>query len=109
MKEKVLKQRIENCISHLQDKVDIEAAKAILNFESETTNNYELLDKLQRTYIENHQEIERFKQLKIEYTNQLSELEKKITYWEDLASELEEFNSELQIKLKKYQHKQKNR
>lgn len=99
--ERILHQDIERCVEILQESVDAEAAKAISVFSKKTSDNEEWLKDLKTKFkLKDEVELERLLSLKNKQLDQIEGIEKKIDYYERLCDELEEFQDEIEVKMK---------
>ncbi|QLQ80176.1 hypothetical protein HG537_0D01770 [Torulaspora globosa] len=108
MKETVrnLYQDIERCVDLLQEAVDLETAKAVSLFGEKTFDNERWLEELkQRFQLRSDEELEQIRSLKTQQANMIDTVESRIEYFEKLCDELEEFQSELEVKTKLAQNR----
>ncbi|AET39608.1 Bli1p Ecym_4575 [Eremothecium cymbalariae DBVPG len=102
MKEKILRHHLDKCVDYTQEHVDLESARAISSFGVDTNANYEWLYELNSRYpTRKIEEIRTYQLLKTDYMKKLDNLDGRITYFENLAKELDEFQNEVNIKMQR--------
>lgn len=85
MKERLLKQHIDNCTDKVQEYIDLESAQAISSFQKKASENFHRLDQLKQQYSTKEIDIEEYRALKAQHNEKLNQLEKSIEYYEKLA------------------------
>ncbi|AMD19654.1 HCL497Cp [Eremothecium sinecaudum] len=102
MKEKQLRRHLDKCVDDMQIHVDLMSARAISKFTADTNANYEWLNQIKQRHSTRHkEELRNYFLLKAEYEKKVEVLDSKVTYLEQLAEELCEFQNELAVKVQR--------
>ncbi|EJS42873.1 YKL061W [Saccharomyces arboricola H-6] len=90
---------VEKLVNSLQESFDLDCAQSVSLFTSKSRSNETWLEDLENKFkLKDDLELDNVENLKTEIDAKLDVLEDKVSYYEKLCKELEEFQNEMKIK-----------
>ncbi|CAI4044802.1 Bli1p SKDI_11G1510 [Saccharomyces kudriavzevii IFO 1802] len=90
---------VEKLVNSLQEAFDLDCAQGVSLFTSKSRSNEAWLEELERRFkLKDDVELDEVENLKTEINIKLGILEDKVSYFERLCKEFEEFQNEMKIK-----------